>query len=361
MPWRRHGGRPCRRLRPAAARPDAPPALPKASCRGRSPGFPSAPALRRCAVPPAPRVARSKRPQCLPWRVRSCLEVTRLYRTRSPLAADRCSPVAPGRPPGLAQSLASARKVQTEGAALAELGLGCHRSPVALCYPSREVKAVAGSAAAGFVELEAEVEDLAEVAGIDADAVVADTNADTASLGGTLDGDGRLALRPVVEEEGVRHQGPDSLPHLLGVDVQGRQVVRDVHVYAALLDLEVVLEEDFFNDLAQGRGALGVRAGQQLDDVRHLVEHSLQLLHAGADAPEEVVPLLVQPVAVVAEKQLAEAVDREDGRLQVVRQDAEEVHELLAADQLPRTSLHLIHGRDHAPPRRRRRCVIATM
>src|SRR5437588_504631 len=129
--------------------------------------------------------------------------------------------------------------------------LHADRTSVAFGHALREEQPVAGAAAARFVQLHAEVEDLAGVARIDADAVVAHHQPVAGLVAGAIDGDHPLALRPVIERERVRDQRADRLAHLLFIDVDGREVGRDLHPHTPFFDQVVVLEQRFLDDLAQ--------------------------------------------------------------------------------------------------------------
>jgi hypothetical protein len=68
--------------------------------------------------------------------------------------------------------------------------------------------------------------------------------------------------------------------------------------------------------------------------VRHVVEHALHVLRTRADAAQEVLTFLVELLQVIAEKQLAESIDGEDRRFQIVRKNAEEADQLILRDRL---------------------------
>src|SRR5207237_8937706 len=91
------------------------------------------------------------------------------------------------------------RQREAERAARIERRLDTPLTAVRFDDPLREVQPVAGAAAARFVELEAEVENLMPVAGIDADAVVAHADPITVAVARAVDRDLPLALRPIVE------------------------------------------------------------------------------------------------------------------------------------------------------------------
>src|SRR5687767_10677419 len=214
------------------------------------------------------------------------------------------------------------RQREAERASLAYGRLHGQLAAVALDDPLGQIEAVARSAAAPLIELahSAQLEDLTDVAGVDANAVVAHANADAFPRRAAIDGDLALTLLTIAEEKGVGDDRTDGLADLLGIDVHHGQVGGQVDAHAAFLDLKVVLEDDFFDDLAQRRRLAHGRPGQELDHVRHVVEHALHVLGARADTAKEVLPFLIELFQVVAEQQLAEAIDCEDRRFQIVRE-----------------------------------------
>src|SRR5437870_2738946 len=154
--------------------------------------------------------------------------------------------------PSVGQTLASPRwNRHAKRASLLGRALHADRATVCLGDPPGQVESVAWAAAARFVELHAEVEDLAGVAGIDSDAVVAYGQTAAGRVGVAGEDDRPLALRPIVERKRVRDQRADRLAHLLLVAVDGRQIRRDFDPNAALLDEVVVLEQRLLDDLAQ--------------------------------------------------------------------------------------------------------------
>src|SRR6185295_15352707 len=109
------------------------------------------------------------------------------------------------------------------------------------------------AAAARLVELQPKLEDLIRVAGIDADAIVANAEPVAVGIDVAFEGDGPLSLRAVVEEERVGEKRADRFAHLLRIDIDRRQVVGERDRHLALFDLVVALEYDLFEDLPQRR------------------------------------------------------------------------------------------------------------
>ena len=79
--------------------------------------------------------------------------------------------------------------------------------------------------------------------------------------------------------------------------------------------------------------------------MRHVIQHLLHLLGAGANAVEKILPLFVELLLIVADQQLAEAVNGENRRFQIVRKNAEQPDQLISADVVF-GSRPLVHGVD---------------
>src|SRR5689334_417077 len=103
------------------------------------------------------------------------------------------------------------RKSQAELTAFIGLRFHADAATMAFRHALRKVEPVTWTPTARFVELEAEVEDLGRVAGVDADAVVAHADAIELTVARRLDGDHALAFRVIVEEQRVGDQRGDRL------------------------------------------------------------------------------------------------------------------------------------------------------
>src|SRR5205814_6245963 len=79
---------------------------------------------------------------------------------------------------------------------------------------------------------------------------------------------------------------------------------------------------------AQRRWPARVWAREQFEHVRHIIEHVTHVLRRRANATEKILSFFVEFVRVIGEKELAESVDREDRRFQIVRQHAEKSEQL---------------------------------
>src|SRR5438445_954438 len=104
-------------------------------------------------------------------------------------------------------------KSEAERASLSERGVDADLPAVTLHHALRQVETVSRPASARLVELQAEVENLGRVAGVDSDSVIANAEAVRASFLIALDGDCALALGAVVEEERIGDQRADGFAH----------------------------------------------------------------------------------------------------------------------------------------------------
>src|ERR1700680_309282 len=123
---------------------------------------------------------------------------------------------------------------KAERAALTWRGVDADLPAVALHRALRQVETVARTSATRLVQFEPQIENLGRVSRIDSDSVVANAEAVPVSVLSTLDGDRPLALRAVVEEERVGDQRADRFAHLLRIDVDGRQLRRQIDVHVAV-------------------------------------------------------------------------------------------------------------------------------
>src|SRR5207253_5071774 len=138
------------------------------------------------------------------------------------------------------------------------------------------------------------------------------------------------------------------------VEVAGGRCVGTIDGDAPSVDQEVVFDRHLSEDSPGRRWWLAIGARNHFHHVRHLIEDALHLLHTRTDSPEKVLPFFVELVLVIAEEKIAETVDREDRRLQIVRQNGEEAQQLLRGG-LRLLGLFLFQDLDGAPPDARNR------
>src|SRR5687768_12676411 len=222
----------------------------------------------------------------------------------------------------------SGGKGKAEAAALVRPAFDGQLPAVALDHALGEIEAVTRTFTTRLIQLHPDLENLPCITRVDPDAVVNDTNSMVRAFAAVLDRYFPVALLLIREDESVRNQSAESLAQLLRIGVDGRKVLRDVDRHASTLDQVVVFQADLLSQFAQIHGSLRIGTAEKFDDMRHLIEDSLHLLGAGTDALKKVAAIVVEPVLVIRQKKLAEAVNGENRRLQIMRQNAEQPDQL---------------------------------